>query len=283
MHRQFTALVLGLGLALWPRPSPADTTYPLLSFDRSEFIPAYDTIEEFKDTLRALTAEGAFNAAADMSPRAELENLSPKHWLLRNVFDRFQCRRDFGGVCPAGADVPGMNIRRFLAVFASAPIVPSDAELKALSIDTSLLTKPEKVLSREGHEACTPAARADGLGALVSGLAASRAEDELLILDRLRGVLGRYNFRAAPDIAAPVLTVLKDPILYFPDPRRAVKQVRAGAAPLYWREVILPDGRTAHVAPAPGALIDAGGLQSRICYEFEDGYFLYSSFIGGGD
>lgn len=281
-------------LALWvlpPGAALAEDAYPVARIDRTALVRMPAAIEEFTRTLRLLQAEAAFAAGAGIAPRADLGGLGAKAWLLAHVAPDFRCLSDFGGMCP---DVTGphAHIARFLARFRSSDDPAMDfaaiardgvPDLGPVGLAMPVLMQDQTWLSLEEGLLCTPQARSAGLAGVEAALTGHAGGDLLHVLGHLRAVVGRYNIRAEPRIDAPVLTRSDDWVLYLADPDTVIEEPRDGALPYRWSEVLLPDGRHGFIAPAPGDLLDAGGLGEQVCYSGAEGTALIQVHVGGGD
>lgn len=275
--------------AVLPSALTAQEAYPVARIDRTALVQTPAPVEQFTATLRRLHAEGALTAGAAAGPREDLDGLGAKTWLLAHVAEDFRCLSDLGGACP-DVDGPHAHLARFIARFGSIEGVDlatiardGVADLGPIGFDLPILLREDRWLSREEGLLCSPQARSDGMAEVETALTERTGGDLLQVLDRLRGLVGRYNIRAEPRIDATVLTQIEDAILFLPAPGRVIEQTREDGPPWRWREVLLPDGRRGFVAPEPGALLDAGGLSEQVCYDIGAGQARISVHVGGGD
>ncbi|QIE44588.1 hypothetical protein G5B38_03045 [Pseudohalocynthiibacter aestuariivivens] len=275
-HKLCSTFLMTMAFAI---PVHAENIYPLLHVDRSTLVEPPTAIVHFQATLRHLQNDGALEAGSGMSPRPNLDGMAAKPWLLHHVAPDFSCLRDFGGTCRA--DVSAQM--RFLDMFSDHPHQnePMDI-LPDLRIEATEIATGHAMYSKVEDMFCSPHAIFSGRDMIEAALIAWSGDDLLLILDRLRAVIGSYNYRSAPQISAPILATLRDAVLYMPDPWTVTEESDASSS-YRWHEVMLPDGRRAYVAPAAGDLLDAGGLSSRICFDLKDGTARIRAHIGGGD
>ena len=291
---QTYAMALAMG-AIWaclnPNVALAESIYPSVQVDRNELVQMPAEVSEFTNTVLRLSVENAFGVGNGVKPRTELGGIGAKAWLLSHVAPDFVCLSDFGGMCPE-TNTSDKHQINFLAIFATDSgdnAVPAygqqleNVDLSQVKFETRTIVKTHKYLSLHGDMLCSPQATSKQRIALEDALIEWSGEDILLVLDRLRAVMGGYNIRSAPKIDAPTITTLRDPILYFPNPWSPKEEVGTNGLSYIWYEVLLPDGRKGYVAPGPGDLLDAGGLSEQVCFDVVNGRPRIRAHVGGGD
>lgn len=246
-----------------------------------------DAIKRFKAQSLELEKAGAFHA--------QTGSTKAKAWFLAHIDPSFICERDFGGGCNHDTYLERINSFLFktgegrlygAGLVHNRPDSFLSRGLHTVGLDLSAMRGPFDVSEHDPNEYC----RAELVPISWPGLAAAHQniiedtsltiDDELGAADRLKGILGTWNVRAAPSIKAKVVARVQNEAALFPE-HTHTPDLLLESSHLWW-QVKLSSGQSGFIAAKEADLLHQ--LNPRICLRLEtSGMVSISRYIGGGD
>lgn len=288
-YRRYLCFIFGLGLLLpvmATGPSRAGDSFPKIQLERTIVTDVPETVAAFRKQAEAHADEGAFSQEGDAQAKA---------WFLSHISPAFVCERDFGGGCVGEAFIDRIN--SFLFKSGQGGLYgegtnPSDPDsllsrgLHTVSIDISAMRGPLALREGATEEICRAGLVPQSWELLhqatkrVMSDPETGISEELMATDRLKGVLGAWNVRAAPDITSAIVgRAHNEVVLFLPQENRHGRQDAGDHA---WHDVLLHSGVRGYLAATDTDLVEQ--LAPRICLGLNaDGRVAVTRYIGGGD
>lgn len=288
-YRRYLCSIFGLSLLLplvVDGPSNAGDSFPKIHLENTIVTDVPLAIARFREQAQSYSREGAF--ALDGSTQA-------KAWFLSHVSSGFVCERDFGGSCSSDAYIDRIN--SFLIKSGDGSLygdgaAPANPEsllsrgLHTVSIDLSAMSGPLARHEEAPEEYCRAGLVPQSWELLHQATARVLADpktgisDELMSTDRLKGVLGVWNVRAAPDISSDIVGQVHNEVVLFLPQEGSDDQ--AGPADRVWHAVLLHSGIRGYLAAKDTDLLHQ--IHPRLCLGLNaDGRAVITRYIGGGD
>ncbi|MAK61302.1 MAG: hypothetical protein CMK09_10015 [Ponticaulis sp.] len=256
--------------------------------------PSPEAFDSLILQLKGLEAAGHFKAGAGLEPLDVLGGEAAIPFALKHRADDFRCHADHGGICAAPDDLysykaffiafSGFSDGYWYSAEAARQKTRADIDLSKIALSFAELSPPGTPVVRDEFGFCQARAYFKDWDAGIE-MYQSAAEqlnlqnntDHDWLWSSFKGVISRYNVRAAPDASAEIVGHAENEAIHFPD----FDAVTEGGG-YTWREVVLPDGTTGFIAASDKDILeidDAG----QVCARIENGVVKLTQNAIGGD